>query len=194
MDKNFRVAIVGGGPSALFLLQAAIQDASSRYEFEIFEAGDQIGAGMPYSRAGANNEHVTNVSGNELPSLPTSLLDWLRTLSGDTLRMHGVDPDRLSEFKVVPRLLFGKYLQAQFDCLFARANERGMSVSCHLNTRVIDVEDSPHALGVILHILDREERKFDCVILCTGHVWLRSHEGEHPGYFDSPYPPSGTSP
>ncbi|WP_390844717.1 FAD/NAD(P)-binding protein [Anatilimnocola floriformis] len=72
MDKTFRVAIVGGGPSALFLLQEVIQTASSQLEVDIFEAGDEIGAGMPYSPAGASDEHVTNVSGNELSS-PNSL-------------------------------------------------------------------------------------------------------------------------
>lgn len=190
MDKTFRVAIVGGGPSALFLLQEVIQTASSQLQLDIFEAGEQIGAGMPYSPAGANDEHVTNVSGNELPSLPMSLIDWMRTLSGDTLRTYCVDPDRLSEFKVVPRLLFGMYLRAQFDCLLARAKERGFSVRCHLNTRVIDVVNAPHAASVTLHSQDRGEQQFDCVILCTGHVWIRSHEGQHPGYFDSPYPPT----
>jgi uncharacterized NAD(P)/FAD-binding protein YdhS len=49
----------------------------------IFEKNNQLGAGMPYSHLGANDEHVTNVSDNEYQNLllqfPSGSKPFLRT-------------------------------------------------------------------------------------------------------------------
>ena len=74
------IGIVGGGPAALFLYQA-IADLRLNAVVEIFEQSSELGRGMPYSSRGAGKEHVTNVSGNEIPPLPESVVDWLQSLS-----------------------------------------------------------------------------------------------------------------
>ena len=47
------IAIVGGGPSGLFMLKKLI-DGGNQLGIHIFEKGQQLGAGMPYSSQGAN--------------------------------------------------------------------------------------------------------------------------------------------
>jgi hypothetical protein len=184
-----RLAIIGGGPSALLLFKAFCEENPAGCVVEIFERGQRLGAGMPYSHFGANVEHVTNVSGNEIPQLVTPLVDWIKAQSAETLKPYRLDPKQLHDFKVIPRLLFGDYLAAQFDQLIAAAQNSGMATSIHLQTRVVDIEESPQSEGFILELADGQRREFDVVVVCTGHVWKKQLEGTHAGYFDSPYPP-----
>lgn len=144
---------------------------------------------MPYSAEGANDEHITNVSGNEIPPLVTSLDDWVKTISKDTLDKYHMDAARFNEYKVLPRLLFGQYLSAQFDLLQKQARETGITYDVRYNTTVSDIIDRPEKGSVIIETEDGEQSEFDHVIICTGHNWPRKHEGSIPNYFDSPYPP-----
>ena len=184
-----RIAIIGGGPSALFVFKALLDQDGTGIEINIFEAGDRLGVGMPYSEFGANPEHVTNVSGNEVPPLITPLIDWLKTRPIEFLQRFNLDPTRLHDFKVVPRLLFGEYLNAQFELLLANAKRAGLRTQRHLQTVVSDLDADRESREITLTTADGEKLQFDVAILCTGHTWPRTHEGRHAGFFDSPYPP-----
>ena len=70
-----RIAILGGGPSGLFLFKKLIASRNKDIEIHIFERRNRLGAGMPYSSCGANDEHITNVSENEIPELVTSIAE-----------------------------------------------------------------------------------------------------------------------
>lgn len=190
-NKNvkIRIALVGGGPSCLFLLKRLI-DLKQQFDITIFEREAEIGAGMPYSEQGANKEHITNVSDNEIPTIQTSVKEWIETVSPSLLDKFGIDPDLFTKFHVLPRLLFGKYLNAQFKLLAEEARKNGISLHTLTKTTVVDVIDFVETKKVQV-ITDREEsHSFDAVVLCTGHNWPKKQEGKIPGYFDSPYPPS----
>lgn len=144
-----RIALIGGGPSALYTYQRLVQSGLTDLTITIYERGPRLGPGMPYSPAGANPEHLTNVGSCEVPALPQTLAEWA-----------GVD-----ETEVVPRLLFGDYLAAQFEALLQE------HTTVHLNTELKDVPQG-----------------FDHIIICTGHRWPRDRSA--PRYYDSPYPPS----
>lgn len=144
---------------------------------------------MPYSAEGANDEHITNVSGNEIPLLVTSLNDWIKTISKDTLDKYHMEAARFNEYKVLPRLLFGQYLSAQFDLLQKQAREKGIQYTVHYNSEVTDIIDQPDKGLVIVEIANNEKFEFDQLIICTGHNWPQKYEGKVPNYFDSPYPP-----
>jgi hypothetical protein len=188
-----RVAIVGGGPSGLFVFKRFVEANTQDVEIEIFEKKEALGVGMPYSTDGAGEEHVTNVSGNEIPELETSLLPWINALPPETLNRFKIDPDNFSDYKVIPRLLFGQYLSDQFKMLERKARKAGMSVMIHRGTLVTDIIDDAkqHAVKVITD--DNEIFIFQRVVICTGHHWPVSNEGKVPGYFDSPYPPAKIS-
>lgn len=185
-----RIAIIGGGPSGLFMYKRLIESGRSDFNIAIFEKKQQLGAGMPYSTEGANEEHITNVSANEIPQIVTSVEEWLQTVSKETLAHFNIDPKRFNEYKVLPRLLFGQYLSAQFDLLQKNADKAGIETAIYLNSNVIDISDQPKEAEVWVETEKNGILKFDTVIICTGHYWPKKHEGKIPGYYDSPYPPA----
>ncbi|HWW40372.1 FAD/NAD(P)-binding protein [Pedobacter sp.] len=188
--KNIKhIAILGGGPSGLFMFKRLIESGRTDINIKIFERKNKLGAGMPYSAEGANDEHITNVSSNEIPMLVTSLADWINSVSKDTLDKFHIDPTRFNEYKVLPRLLFGQYLTAQFDLLQKQARENGVEYQIYYNTEATDITDYPEQGMVVIEINGGEKFEFDQVIICTGHYWPKRYEGKVPGYFDSPYPP-----
>lgn len=182
------VAIIGGGPSGLFMLKKLI-DGGKQLSVHIFEKGQQLGAGMPYSSQGANEEHVTNVSGNEIPKLEQSIAEWIVKVHPDTLARFNIDLDRFHEYQVLPRLLFGQYLSDQFRLLQKKAIEAGFALKVTYGAEVVDILDMPSIERVELKFADGKKIRFESVILCTGHFWPKQHEGKISGYFDSPYPP-----
>lgn len=189
MTNKKRIAILGGGPSALFMFKRLVDSGRTDISITIFERKKKLGAGMPYSVEGANDEHITNVSGNEIPTLVTSLHDWIKTVPKDTLDKYHMDATRFNEYKVLPRLLFGQYLSAQFDLLQKLARESGVTYEVHYNSEVTDVSDQPEKKDVLVEVDGAKKFIFDQVIICTGHNWPRKHEGKVNNYFDSPYPP-----
>ncbi|NCD68896.1 FAD/NAD(P)-binding protein [Mucilaginibacter agri] len=189
MTTMTTLAILGGGPSAIFLYKRLIENASrENFVVDIYEKGDCIGCGMPYSNNGAADEHITNVSGNEIPDLITGVADWIKTVEKDTLNKYHIDPERFNDYKVLPRLLFGRYLSEQFKLLLEKAKHAGMETNLYFNTPVIDIVDDPKKENVRV-ITNKNEKDYDHVIICTGHFWPKKHEGKLPGWFDSPYPP-----
>ncbi|RYE20042.1 MAG: hypothetical protein EOP51_18690, partial [Sphingobacteriales bacterium] len=185
-----RIAILGGGPSGLFMFKRLVESNQTDLEITIFERKNKLGAGMPYSAEGANDEHITNVSGNEIPLIVTSLADWIGSVPKDTLDKFHIDPERFNEYKVLPRLLFGQYLTAQFDLLQKQAKKAGITYQVYYKSTVTDIIDYPTNEAVVVEINGKDKFEFDQVIICTGHNWPHRHEGKVPDYFDSPYPPA----
>jgi uncharacterized NAD(P)/FAD-binding protein YdhS len=184
-----RIAILGGGPSGLFIFKRLFESAQPDFEVDIFESKKQLGAGMPYSREGANEEHVTNVSDNEIPDLVTSIAEWVQTLPDEALNGFDIKKEKFNEYKVLPRLLFGQYLSGQFELLIQNAEKAGIKTTVHFGSKVIDITDRSDIRKVEVALEGRQNMQFDRVIICTGHKWPLKNEGVVPGYFDSPYPP-----
>lgn len=188
--QPIRIAILGGGPSGLFMYKRLIESGNTNLVISIFERKQLLGAGMPYSRDGACDEHITNVSGNEIPELFNSISEWIKGQDRDTLNRFHLDPDHFNEYKVLPRLLFGRYLSDQFNLLLHEAKKLGIASKVHYNAAVIDIVDYPEQGVVGVQVAEQGEFQFDRVVICTGHHWPKKHEGQIPGYFDSPYPPA----
>ena len=184
-----RIALVGGGPSALFVLKQLLEAKASGLQVDIFERKSRLGQGMPYSSEGAQPEHITNVSSSELPPLPESLVEWVQRQQPEEMRLYGVDPPRFNEDRVLPRLLFGRYLQEQFEQLLAQAEDQDVRVKVHFESTVEDIRDLPQEGQVELRV-QGQPRKYDRVVICSGHHWPLKNEAKVAGYYDSPYPPA----
>ncbi|MEO6286451.1 MAG: FAD/NAD(P)-binding protein [Dyadobacter sp.] len=184
-----RIAILGGGPSALFVYKRLVE-SETEFEIDIFERKTKLGSGMPYSEEGANVEHITNVSDNEIPEIANSIEDWIKTVPQTTLNKFKIDRETFSKYHVLPRLLFGKYLTAQFKLLQEQAERSGITTRVHLGSNITDIIDWPEQGTVQVEVEDQGLMEFDSVIVCTGHNWPVEHEGKIPGYYDSPYPPA----
>jgi uncharacterized NAD(P)/FAD-binding protein YdhS len=193
MDRTqgkLRVAILGGGPSGLFMYKRLVESGLQNLHIDIFEATTHLGSGMPYSEDGANGEHVTNVSGNEIPGIVTPIKEWIFTVPPETLQRFNMVPEKFNDYKVLPRLLFGQYLSSQFELLKEKADDRHIITTIHLNSRVTDIKDDPEKKHVTVEIKGGRQYIYDQVIISTGHYWPKKYELTIPGYFDSPYPPS----
>ncbi|WP_394676166.1 FAD/NAD(P)-binding protein [uncultured Sphingobacterium sp.] len=190
MQQNIHVAIIGGGPSGLFMYKRLIENNIAGLKVAIFESRKQLGAGMPYSYEGATSEHLTNVSDHEIPELVSTIEDYVQSLSETTLRSYGIDVDDFNRYKVVPRLLLGRYLSEQFMVLKRMADEKGIETQIHLGSQVSDIIDLDSQMQVKILVGSTDTHIVDKVIICTGHKWPTRYEGNVEHYFESPYPPS----
>ena len=140
MEKK-SIGIIGGGPAALFMFKRLVEAGDKDLHITIFERKEQLGAGMPYSHEGACNEHITNVSDNEIPGLVTSIKDWLHYAQPEVLKPFDMYPEKFNEYKVVPRLLFGQYLVDQFKLLVNKATKAGLQTKILYRMKRISRED-----------------------------------------------------
>lgn len=144
---------------------------------------------MPYSHYGSSTEHITNISDREIPELKTHLKDWLSHAPTELLKDFSISEKEFNEDKVLPRLLFGEYLTAQFDLFLTEARKKKLETHIFLNTRVIDIEDVSAKNQVKVTVENEEAFFFDQAVICTGHLWPRKNEESIKYWFDSPYPP-----
>jgi uncharacterized NAD(P)/FAD-binding protein YdhS len=187
-NSHNTIAIVGGGPGALFMYKRLVEAGSPGLNIHIYEKNDRLGSGMPYSHDGAADEHITNVSSNEIPDLVTSVTEWIRTVPKDTLDKYNIDPEKFNDYKVLPRLLFGQYLNAQFKLLLKQGNDIQINTKVFYNTLVTDIIDQPNKQEVAV-VTPEGQQVYSRVIICSGHLWRQGNEGKVQGWFDSPYPP-----
>ncbi|MHC8949936.1 FAD/NAD(P)-binding protein [Sphingobacterium hungaricum] len=187
---NHQIAIVGTGPAALYFLHHLSQKDAIIENIILFEKGNRIGCGMPYSKYGAGLEHVTNVSANEIPLLSEKLESWVHELTDPELKKFNMDRNQFNEYKVLPRLFFGNYLEDQFKLVLEALTKKNIRIDLRLKTEVVDIEEQADKRGFLILTNKSETFETERVVICTGHVWPRKNETKIPNYFDSPYPPS----
>ena len=98
-----KIGIVGAGPSGLFVYKRLIETGNTNFQIELFEKKDVLGCGIPYGKEGALPEHITNVSGNEIPELPVGLTDWIKKQSPEMLQHYNIKQKDFDAYNVLPR-------------------------------------------------------------------------------------------
>ncbi len=191
MNHNEHLAIIGSGASSIYLLKHLLDQAPllalQVSRISIFEKSRLTGMGMPYSPKTTDVYNMSNISSEELPELPVTLGDWLRSQEPAVLKALNLDGVKISDSEVYSRLALGRYLHAQYQTLIARLGECGIEIMEHPHCEIIDVQDQPNGEGVVLTTVQGVMHAFHRVIIATGHYWAGADKPQS-GYYASPWP------
>lgn len=185
------LAIIGSGPSTVFLLKQLLERAGQGLprEITIFEKDGQAGVGMPYSARTTDPHHLSNISSEEIPALQQSFAEWLGTkatpeqLAAWAIRREEIDPE-----EIYPRLALGAYFQSQYCALVAALRAAGVAVKERVNSLVLDVvPGSDGSSGVEVVLSDGARHACAALVIATGHRWPQDDRPDD-GYFASPWP------
>ena len=186
--KPTRIAIVGGGPTAVYTLKNLLQKAE-RLHVTLFEAGPVAGCGIPYSEAHNTIDMMANITSIEIPPVLTSLSDWVQSSDDALLRRFKIDREAVGDRDFYPRILIGAYYTDQLQRLIAAGETAGQKVTIVTNTRVRDIEPETASFTLYLDTPQGEgEAHFDAVIMATGHLTDLQKPKRRAGLYRTPYP------
>lgn len=182
------IAFVGAGPTTIYTLCAFLNEARERTEITIYEEQPRAGLGTPYRPGWNDPAMLSNIASIEIPAIEETLIAWLERQPRARLIRLGVDPDAIDEHAFYPRIMLGEYFLDQFNGLIQRARRSGISIEIATNSQVTDISADDEGLRLtVTSSGDVCERKFDQVVLATGHQWPDEPE-VRAGYFLSPWP------
>lgn len=191
MNHPQSLAIIGSGPSAIYLLKHIMDHVSSLSptlgEITIFEKNAFTGMGMPYTPQTTDKYNMSNISSEELPELPVVFADWLRSQAPSALATLGLEGVEIKEDEVYGRLALGQYFKSQYQLLQTWLTEAGIRVHSHADCKVVDLTDDTTSGRVTLSTEHGEVYEFDRVVIATGHRWPEKDVPEA-GYYASPWP------
>ena len=119
MRLKSKLAIIGSGASAIFVLKNILNDVrrleSHMDEIHIFEREPVLGTGMPYSPSTTDRYNLCNISSAEIPELGQSFVQWLATLDDAALAKHDIVREEIDAGETYSRLALGEYFHAQYE-------------------------------------------------------------------------------
>ncbi|RCW37663.1 putative NAD(P)/FAD-binding protein YdhS [Halopolyspora algeriensis] len=183
------VGVIGGGASAVCLLDALAQSDGVSGSITIFEPGDELWRGRPFEcdvdalRVNAPPDEMSVRFGD-----PEHFQRWL---AARDLLVESADSDQdpFCGMRFVPRARFGEYLEQSAHAALLSLLEQGWQLDV-----VRDRVDSvlPDAHGLVLKTAGGRRLAVDSAVLCVGggrpadSYALRGL----PGYLPDPYPVS----
>lgn len=141
-----RVGIIGTGPTALYSLQALL-GSSRPCEIILYEIGDMVGPGIPFSKHHNDAEALANIASVELPPLCESLNQWAGRQSFERLQAWGIAAQANDDRAFFPRVVLGAYFTEQFDMMVSDPGHH--RIVLRNRTEVTDV--IARADGAVLH-------------------------------------------
>ncbi len=189
MARKKRVALVGGGPTAVYTLKNLLQKADT-LDVTIFEAGKVAGCGIPYSDEHNTPDMMANITSVEIPPVLTSLTDWVRSADKTWLKKFGIKRGEVSGRDYYPRVLLGAYYIDQLKQMI-RTSAPWHQVAIETETRVLDINPDGKSFTLAISNKDgKSQRRFDAVVMATGHLTGPVKSQASLGLYRSPYPVS----
>ncbi|KKB77128.1 hypothetical protein VW35_15485 [Devosia soli] len=187
MGRKKRIALIGGGPTSVYTLKNLLQSADE-LDITIFEAGRVAGCGIPYSEEHNTPDMMANITSVEIPPVLVSLADWVRSADLHLLNKFGIDRARVGERDYYPRVLIGAYYADQLARMVA-GSAPWHKVGIETETRVLDIKPMSAGFDVVVCRKDTtSKRRFDAVVMATGHLTQSLKPKRVKGLYRSPYP------
>ncbi|WP_242891724.1 FAD/NAD(P)-binding protein [Actinomadura litoris] len=174
------IAIIGGGAAATALLDALAAWPPGTGTVTVFEPSRHLWRGRPYA------PDLESVLVNAPPAI-MSIRSGDRDHYGAWLGTRGAaHMDERFGKPLVPRALYGGYLEQTAEKALARLRECGWRVSI-VPRRVVGVT---RARSLTVHTDDGREHTADQIALCVGGGRPHDHYGlkDAPGFVGDPYP------
>jgi len=195
MSKFGRLAVIGVGPSAIYLLKHLLHKIDrflpTLTDIYLFEKRTCLGIGMPYDRNTTDKYNLCNISSAEIPLLNQTLVDWLHSLSDDELALQEIRRSEIDENEMYRRTTLGDYFHAQYTYLAKALRGKGLQLhECSGCTATDVVDDRADECVAIQFSNDGrvgESLVVDRLVISTGHSFVEPDEPEH-GYYNSPWP------
>lgn len=183
MSGPTELAIVGGGPSTVCLLDAVAQADSVPGGITVFEPAPMLWRGRPFRR---DMESVrVNTPPEEMSVRFADPGHFLRWLDAPERAADPADPHCGVRF--VPRGKYGDYLEKSVNAAIVRLLERGCPVGL---VRAAVTSARPVDGGIEVHTAQSGRRAVDHVVLCVGGGPPADTYGlaDSPGFVAEPYP------
>lgn len=193
------IVIIGGGMTATYLLQHFVEQGATDCRITIIEKDKRAGVGMPYDRRWVDDQHLANLSSDEIANTRDHPLhEWLAEQDDDRLNGYGIAKDSLTKpdagSLIFPRVVLGDYFEEdRFNRFVEEANKKGIEVRVLRQTEVTDMKDEAERNKVAVTFKNDQgttTEEFDQAVIATGHRWPSRKENQAQGYFASPWPAS----
>ncbi|MFA9195627.1 FAD/NAD(P)-binding protein [Flavobacterium sp. FBOR7N2.3] len=189
--KKKQLAIIGSGPTALFLLKHISDQISilknEIHSITIFEKEKIMGMGMPYNPETTDQYNLANISSEEIPELPQTFADWLRLQKKEVLEKWNITTFPILDSEVYSRLALGQYFHEQYQLLIEKLKTEGIVINEFINHTVTDITIETEKNIVKVISKNSKSYEFDKIVIATGHTWS-STDKPKTGYFASPWP------
>ena len=190
MNNLSNLAVIGSGPTALYLLQYILDDIDILKDkiqiITIFEKDKIMGMGMPFSPTNTDIYNLSNISSEEIPMLQESCGDWLRKQSIEILNAFNINILPISDTEVYSRIALGYYFHEQFNQIVKAIETAGITVFKRSSCKVIDISQVMSNKYIVTDC-HKQLHTFSTVIIANGHAWEKE-DNSKTGYFSSPWP------
>ena len=131
-----KIAIIGGGPSAISLCKQLCDNydfrgLSDELEITVFEKSDKIGGGLPYSFE--DSTFILN--------LPASVMEPVYRDSGHFSKWLECQADCPADTNFPPRYFFGRYLEHVSQVIQEEVAVKGIKIIYKTNNEVNDISE-----------------------------------------------------
>ncbi len=191
MSKFYHLAIIGVGPSAIYLLKHLLgnfqQSLPSLTDVSLFDKRTRLGVGMPYDHSTTDEYNFCNISSAEIPQLDQTLVQWLHSLSDSQLAFQKIERLEIDADETYCRTTLGDYFHQQYTSIVAALKRKGLTLHERAGCEVTDVVDDRARECVEVRFRKDQSVLVDRVVIATGHSFNQPDTPDS-GYYSSPWP------
>ena len=130
LDRAQHLALIGAGPSTLYLLNSFTQMTRCPARISIFEVKSTVGVGNPYDTPMCEPNLLSNIGYDEIPPLILGFEQWYESKFYMPYQVQG---------QVLTRKIIGEFFADAFDYILGVLRQHGVLVYMYRNTAVTGI-------------------------------------------------------